>query len=275
MHVSPPVTGPATLGSEQGFGLIELLVSMLIALVVSLAAFSILQFTTDDVSRITSRTHVDQTGRVALEKIMLELHSACVSVNVNPIQPKSNSSDIKFISETSPLNTEKEPVSSLSTVKLHEIAYNESAGTLTEKSWKDSGTKLSGEYKFNNETESPLETKLLLTGVTQTGGKAGTPIFQYFRYYKEGDPGAKLGEIYPSAMTSKELEFITNANTTTETTEAEKVAKVTMSFTLTPEGHESIIAKGDQPIALEDSAVFRLAASSESGSSNLPCTQQT
>ncbi len=46
-------------------------------------------------------------------------------------------------------------------------------------------------------------------------------------------------------------------------TEAEKVAKVTVSFTLAPEGKESLLAKGDQPVALEDSAILRLAPSSE------------
>ena len=30
-----------------------------------------------------------------------------------------------------------------------------------------------------------------------------------------------------------------------------------MSFTLPPEGKEGILAKDDQPIALEDSAIFR------------------
>ena len=262
--------------SEGGFGLIEVLVSMLIGLVVSLAAFSILQFTTDDVSRITARTHVDQTGRVALEKIMLQLHSACVSVNVNPIQAKSNNNAIKFISETSPLNGSGEPVSSLPTVKLHEIIYKPAGGstpgTLTEKSWPDVGTKPNGEYRFNNESASPSESQLLLTGVSET---PGVPVFQYFRYYKEIDPGAKLGELNPNRMGNVTLEEIKNANTATETTEAEKVAKVTVSFTLAPEGHESIIAKGGQPVALEDSATFRLAASSESSNSNLPCTQQT
>ncbi len=85
---------------------------MIIALVVSLAAFSILQFTTDDVSRITARAHVDQTGRVALEKIMLQLHSACVSVTINPIQAEKHGNHNEICQRNQPVNSSKEPMSS-------------------------------------------------------------------------------------------------------------------------------------------------------------------
>jgi prepilin-type N-terminal cleavage/methylation domain-containing protein len=277
-------TQPPRLFDEHGVTLIELLVAMLMALVVSLAAFSILQFTTDDVSRITSRAHVDQTGRVALEKIMLQLHSACVSVNVNPIQVKSSETRIKFVSETSSLNSSKEPTSSFATVKLHELTYTppsgKIAGTLTEKTWKSTGTNTStGEYIFNNESESPAETKLLLAGIVRTVKESKeAPIFQYYRYYNSTDAKiktgeAKLGEIDPEAMSNGEMEAEKIVNKT-KITEAEKVAKVAVSFTLTPETHESIIAKGGQPVALEDSAVLRFTpASEEAGNTNQPCAE--
>jgi prepilin-type N-terminal cleavage/methylation domain-containing protein len=268
----------AALRSDRGFTLIELLVSMLIGLVVSLAAFAMLEFTTSDVSRITSRAHVDQTGRVALEKIMLQLHSACVAVSVTPIHEGSNAENIKFISETSPLNGQSEPVpvSSLSTVRLHEIVYNSTERTLTEKSYLNTGPETAaGNYPFAKTASS---TTKLLTGVKQTENskKEFIPIFQYYRYYEKGDKGPKgeteppYGELNPNALTGagtpKEL---------TET-EAESVAKVTVSFTLAPEGHESIIAKGGQPIALEDSASFRLASPSEASTKpNGPCAELT
>lgn len=265
------------LHDDQGFGLIELLVSMLIALVISLAAFSILQFTTDDVSRITARVNVDQTGRVALEKIMLQLHSACVAATVTPIREGSTGQKIRFISETSPVNSVGEPISSLPTVRLHEIFYTSTTGALTEKSWPSTGE--SPGFEFNIPTkelslhEKAVETKLL-KGVKQSEITNETtrltepiPIFRYYHYYKEGETGAKLGQIDPEPFNSSESETKTNA---------EKVAKVTVSFTLAPEGHESIIAKGDQPIPLEDSAIFRLATSSEtSGTTNVPCSPET
>jgi prepilin-type N-terminal cleavage/methylation domain-containing protein len=251
----------AELRGERGFTLIELLVAMAMGIIIILAAFSLLDFTTRDVSRITSRTQVDQTGRVALEKLMLQLHSTCVAPTVNPIYPKSTSTVLRFISESSPLNTFKEPVSSLSTVRLREIVYTPASGktegTLTEKSWPSTGT--SPNYVFN-ENAAPTERKLL-TGVTQT---ASEPVFRYYRYYREGDTGAKLGQINPNPVAvplEKELE-------------SEIVSKVTVSFTLAPEGQESAFAKGDRAVALEDSAILRLAPSSEASSNpNYPCSQ--
>jgi prepilin-type N-terminal cleavage/methylation domain-containing protein len=284
--MSQPHTPPASLRDERGFTLIELLVAMVIGLIVSLGAFSLLEFTTSDVSRVTARAHVDQTGRVALEKIMLLMHSACVAVTVNPIQSKSNETEIKFISETSSLNIYKEPVSSLTTVRMHEIIYNKSTGTLTEKSWPSTAASVSPEYKFN-ETEAKTKHELtettLLTGVKQTEITNETthltekvPIFRYYRYYEESDTEAKLGQLDPginnAGMSNAEME---RENAAKET-EAERVAKVTVSFTLTPGSKEGILAKGDQPVALEDSAIFRLATSSEAtGNPNLPCTQTT
>jgi prepilin-type N-terminal cleavage/methylation domain-containing protein len=271
--MSPLGTQPPRIVDEHGFSLIELLVAMIMGLVISLAAFSILEFTTSDVSRITARAHVSQTGRVALEKLMLQLHSACVSVNVNPIQAKSSGTTLKFVSETSPVNSNHEPSSSFSTVKEHEITYTprsgKIAGTLIEKSRTSIGlNNATGEYEFNP-SEKPTETKLL-SGVSQT---KEVPVFQYYRYYTSKDPEAKLGQIDPEAMSTVAMAK-EEVKEKRKVTEAEKVAKVTVGLTLAPEGYEGIIAKGGQPVALEDSAVLRFTPSSEEASSNNhPCAE--
>jgi prepilin-type N-terminal cleavage/methylation domain-containing protein len=264
--LTPPPTPRLLLLSERGFTLIEVIIAMAIGLMVSLAAFSLLEFTSNDVSRITDRAHADQTGRVALENIMLQLHSACVAVTINPIQEKSTENELKFISETSPLNVNKEPVSSLATVGLHKIVYTppsgKTAGTLTEKVWTSTGT--TPNFAFN-EAAKPATERLLLKGVSQTLNEEGKsiPVFQYYRYYNSGDAGAKYGQLDPVAISpSSKLE-------------AGYVAKVTANLTLAPETHESSFAKGDRAIALEDSAILRLAPSSEASAvPNEPCTQQ-
>jgi prepilin-type N-terminal cleavage/methylation domain-containing protein len=272
---TPGMTAPHA-GHEDGYTLVEVLIATAIGLIVSFAAFSVLEFTSSDASRITERAHADQTGRVALEKIMLQLHSACVAVNINPIYAKSTGTAIKFVSETSPLNSNKEPVSSLSTVRLHEIIYKPASGgtegTLTEKSWPSYGS--TPNYLFHNTTETPTERKLL-KGIKQSINEKGeeVAIFQYYRYYQTGDtiPTGHLtlpyGEINPAPLSNKEME---------KTEEAESVAKITVSFTLAPEGKEGAFAKGDRPVPLEDSATLRLAPASEASSSpNSPCTEQT
>lgn len=247
---------------QDGYTLIELMVAIMISMIVILAAFSLLEFTSRDVSRITDRAQADQTGRVALENIMLRLHSACVAVTVNPIQSPSSATELRLISETSPLNANNEPVSALATVGLHRYVYNASAGTLTEYTTKSTGQNTAGEFTFN-ESETPVK-RLLLTHISQTvKGGVTLPIFQYYRYYRQGDANPELGRIAQNLPV-----------TPSTPAEAAKVAKVAVNFTLAPEAHENSFAKGDRALPLEDAAVLRLAPASEAANSpNEPCTQ--
>jgi prepilin-type N-terminal cleavage/methylation domain-containing protein len=248
---------------EHGFTLIEMLVSVLIGTIVTGAAFSFLIFTTEDVSHITARVGVDQTGRLAMQKIVSELHSSCVAPNAVPVLEGSNANVLIFVSQSG-------EESAFATVEKHKIIYKAGSGTtegtLTEESFKSTG----GAAPSYTWSAIPATTRLL-TGVRQTeyAGKA-TPIFQYYRYYHEGDTP-------PSGHVTPPYGEINNTPTAAATTkEAEDITKVTVSFTLAPEGKESISFNHDRPVALEDSATFRLAPSSEASSNpNLPCTEKT
>ena len=182
-----------TLRDERGFTLIELLVAMSLGIIVSGVALSLLNFTTADVTRITERVHADQSGRVALEKLMLALHSSCLTAKSDPVKPESTEGILRFVSETSTENEHGEPSAALPTIKLHEIVYTagsgKTEGTLTEKSWTSKG--VPPNYEFN-EKETPTK-RTLLTGVqqTETAKKEILPVFRYYRYYRETD-GPKL-----------------------------------------------------------------------------------
>jgi prepilin-type N-terminal cleavage/methylation domain-containing protein len=259
--MSPAATLDTRMRGEDGFTLIELMLAMVLGLIVSLMAFSLLNFTSRDVTRITDRVHVDQTGRVALERIIQELHSACVAPTIKPVLFHSTATTIKFISETSTLNEQHAPVSSLSTVKLHEIEYVPATSSLVERLRPSSG--ISPAFTFN-ESETPEPTShTLLTNVTPT---KSTAIFRYYRYWEESDTGFKAsedaGKLNPTPLIPATA------------IEAEAIAAVVVSFTLAPEGRAGAYAEGDRPVALEDSAILRLAPSSEaSGLSNEPCTE--
>ncbi len=262
MASTPQPVGPH---DERGYTLIELLIAMVMSTVILLAAFSFLQLATGDVSRITARVRANQTARTVFERMILELHSACVTPSVAPVQASSNENAIKFVSEAGTAST-------LSNVHLHEIIFTppsgKSEGTLVEKVYNRVMPPAGGAApKYTFSTEST--TTQLLTGVKQMEG--GVPVFQYFRFYKTGDAiptGYKTlpyGELNPNAMSNAALE-----------TESAYVAKVTVSLLILPEGKEATANVNDRPVPLEDSVVFRLAPSSESSNNpNLPCSPQT
>lgn len=262
------------LRDERGFTLIELLVAMSLGIIVSGVALSLLNFTTADVTRITERVHVDQTARVTLEKLMLALHSSCLAVKTagtDPIRSESSETKLRFLSETSAENTYGEPSAALPTIKLHEVIYTPASGkkegTLTEKSWTSLSTSTPPAYKFN-ESETPT-TRTLLTGVekTENAKKEIVPIFRYYRYYREGESKAVLGELDPTSVVGLGEKL--------PESEAPNIAKVSVSFTAVPEGKENKVNTelgGGRPVALEDSAILRLSPSSES-SPNSPCAE--
>ncbi len=257
---------------EEGMTLIELIVAMSLGIIVTGIALSLLNFTTADVTRITERVHVDQTGRVALEKLMLALHSSCVATKAEPIRSGSTEKVLRFVSETSEVNKYGEPSSSLPTIRLHEVIYTPASGkiegTLTEKSWPSTG--VPPKYEFN-EKATPT-TRILLTGIKQTENekKELVKLFRYYRYYKTTDTKPTLGELDPT-----EYVLNTKASTTEQKEEAAQIAKVTVTMTAVPEGKENkentSLGNG-RPVALEDSAILRLSPSSEE-SGNLPCAE--
>lgn len=200
------------------------------------------------------------------KKLMLALHSSCLTAKSDPIKPESTESKLRFVSETSAENEYGEPSAALPAIKLHEVVYTagsgKTEGTLVEKSWTSKG--IPPNYEFN-EKETPTQ-RIVLTGVqkTENSKKELVPIFRYYRYYKETDSKAVLGELDPTPIVSVNEK------------EALDVAKVSVSFTAVPEGKENKLNTqfgGGRPVALEDSAILRLSPSSEENSSNLPCAE--
>jgi hypothetical protein len=75
-------------------------------------------------------------------------------------------------------------------------------------------------------------------------------VFQYYRYYEPSDSGYESGHLNPTALA-----------TPLTATSAASVARVTVAFSVAPEStrHNE---KALTPIALEDSAVYRLTPAS-------------
>ena len=89
----------ARLAGQRGFTLVELLVGMVAAMVVSSGLFTILDVTLHQTTRTQSRVDATQRARNALETIENEMHSACVEHRVIPIRQGSTASSVIFLSQ--------------------------------------------------------------------------------------------------------------------------------------------------------------------------------
>lgn len=241
MPVRPRPSAPANLRDQRGLTLIELLVAMIAGLVVSLAAFSILDTSLSQSARIADRVSADQRGRTAMEKIMLKLHSSCVAAKTTPVEPGSEANKLLIISQTG-------SEASFSKVLLHKVYLEK--GNLIDAAYPNTGAKPAPNWEFSGAPES---TQTLLTGVTQSESSEKTliPIFQYYRY--EG-----------SALSKTAL------STPLKEKEAEETAAIVVSFTTTPESGTADKRAGERSVNLTDTAVLRFSPASPSAS-NLPC----
>jgi prepilin-type N-terminal cleavage/methylation domain-containing protein len=237
-----PLRRNSPAGDEQGFTLIELLVAMVIGLVVSSAAFAILDTSLKQSTRTADRISANQRGRVAMEKIILKLHSSCVAPETTPVEPESNGTKLLIVSQTG-------SEASLAKVTLHKLTLEE--GKLTDTSYPNTEAKPAPNWEFSKVASN---IQILLTGVTQSENsktKETIPLFQYYKY-----EGTELSK--------------TPLGTPLKEAEADATAAITVSFTAAPESGTVGKIAGDRTVDLADTAVLRFRPASASGS-NLPC----
>jgi hypothetical protein len=253
--------------SAEGFGLVELMVSMALSTVIVLAAVALVEFVHVDVTRTDAQVSTDQRARSVLENIMLELHSGCLLPREHPVRKESSATVLRFISGSGagPVPT---------SVVLHEVLYttltvhHHSERVLAEYTYP--GSISNGKVLINESSTARrpsgnprilAENILESTEKSESGSLVTLPVFSYYRYYEEGNAGYEAGVIDPTPLATPLTE-----------TEAEKVSKVTIAFSVAPEGDLQGIAKTLEPLALKDSAVYRIVPASTVGSAApAPC----
>jgi hypothetical protein len=178
----------AVLCDEGGYSLIELLVSIITGVVICFALFAILNFATDQTARLTGYAQATQQGRLAMTKIVDELHSACISPGFAPVQVGSGSTELRFINAYS-----EEAVISKSQVNEHRIVWNEKAETLTDYTYPTVKEVAWPIFEYSA-TASPAGGVQIANNVTETesGGKK-IPIFRYYSYKGESGESATTG----------------------------------------------------------------------------------
>jgi hypothetical protein len=144
------------LEDEDGTSMVELVVGMGMGMVVLTGLSILLIMTMRGNARVDARSEASDNARVAMTRIMEELHSACVSPTEPPVQSSSTPNKLVFRHGTYGGGAETLNQGATET----EFVYSEPAKTLTE---------INGAAK-----------RILLSNVSQamTNG-AATPIFRY------------------------------------------------------------------------------------------------
>jgi predicted RecA/RadA family phage recombinase len=235
----------SSLSGEAGFTLIEALVAMVSGLIVVAAAFAILQVSLRQTTRIADKVSADQRGRMAMEKIMLELHSSCVSNGANPILVGSEGSKLIFESHTGT----SEP---FFTSGLKHIITLE--GTTLVDRYYQSTTGVEGKWRYPAESE-PTKTVTILTNVYAPG--SGT-MFEYFKYTKL--TAKELAEGKHVALNQILAVPLSAAD-------AKSAAKVNVNFNAAPDTNNTATGR---VIAFNAGAVLRLTPATDTGA-NEPC----
>jgi type II secretory pathway pseudopilin PulG len=273
----PTISLPG-IGDERGFTLMELLVSMLMAVVVTGALFAILEISTSQTTLITDKVQANQLGRTAMTRIVDELHSSCLAPSFSPIQENSSESELIFknaySSEAVILNNKEAEAKTAGTgVFEHQIVWSPTAKTLTDYTYKSTSGE-GAEAKFptitsNHEHATPTSGVLLASNVIQT---PGVPIFKYYVYYKESTSSSStpLGSLIEIENKYLPLKAETEAGSKEEKAySSNNVSSVLISFRQAPSDGKT---EHDQYIDLSNQATLALSApNSETPIQDSPC----
>jgi Tfp pilus assembly protein PilW len=151
---------------ERGVTVIELVVATLAGMTVFLGLTMVVVGAMHQTTRVSKRVHATQDARTVLHRIVTELHSACVSADVAPIQQNSSGTSMSFVYQTG-------SAPSLTPV-LRQVTLTGSTLTLTTYNATSGSTP---KWTFNS---TPASTQTLITGVSAVSGSI--PLFRYYKY---------------------------------------------------------------------------------------------
>ena len=219
--LTPESNEIVALGDAAGFMLIETLVAMISAIVVTGALFAILIVSLHQTSRITGRVQATQLGRTTMTRMVDELHSACIAREFTPIQPKSSETELIFISG---VGTE----AVLSKAYLHKITYSKTEGILVETTIASS----SGEWP-NFEYKSTPTTRRIGEYISQSkNGELPIAVFQYYKYAESSTSTNAVTTLAPEPLKAE-------AGTGLTATQSKEAAAVQINYTAgAPEGKQ-------------------------------------
>lgn len=161
------------LREEDGLTLTEMLVAITIAMIVSLACFSLIEFTMRRAGEIQGRVEASQKGRAAMDTITRQMRSqVCLSSSVPPMAAATNSSATVYVDHTD--GTSGMPP------EMHTITFDPASRRIVQRDFVGTGTAPAIVFPV-----APNRTKTLLEGVVPyrpPGAPQDLPIFRYFAF---------------------------------------------------------------------------------------------
>jgi hypothetical protein len=230
-----PVKRELSLKDEEGTSMVEVVVGMGMGMVVLAGLSILLIMTVRGNARVDARAEASDNARVTMTRIMEQLHSACVSPTLSPVQSGSKSTQLIFKHGTYGGQASASPEAITTT-----IAYSS----------KEDGTLWETDVVSGKETKRLLLSHVSLpTSEQSKGGR----VFQYANNTVQPGPFEWTG-----------IEHILSAE------EAEKTILVTVAFTARPKSEP--VADAGSATEIENSATLRLTPPVyEEGKQAKPC----
>ena len=215
----------SALRREEGMTLPELLIAIIIALVVSFAAFSLIEVVMRRTAETQGRVEASQRGRAAMDAMTRQLRSqVCLSSTIPPMAA-GDPNVASFYVDLSDGATGLPP-------ELHTITYDPTARTLTERDYAGTGTAPAITYPTAATRTKTLAENVILDSTT--------PIFRYYAFNSATPPR-------PATLLATPL----------STTNLGLVARIELSFRTLPPKALSPTTRGS--IVLQDEVYIRAA----------------
>ncbi len=260
-----PLRHRLPLRDQRGFTLVETLVAMVTGIIVTGALFAILEFSMHQSGRLTEVAQATQLGRTAMNRIVDELHSGCLSVKFAPVREGSGENKLILIdgygeNAEVPATAVKTETKGIEGVRRDEIEFNEAKGTLTDAGTLGSGLEANGEYAFaGTKTTVQLGEKV----AKAEAEKKAVPVFRYYKYNTAAATSTEA-----ASTTLKQIELKSGE---TLKANAKEVAAVDVSFNIAP-NDTNTSQKTGRSVDLNDQSTFAFSApNSESTIVAGPC----
>jgi Tfp pilus assembly protein PilW len=221
------VTAPS-LSDERGTTMVELLVGMAMGMIVLVGLSMTIITVLHGTSRVDARVEATDNARIAVTRIMEELHSACISPQIAPVRQNSTGTSLIFWHAASSQGEKVQP-----TPVKSAIVY--SNGTLTQTDYAQvGGTAPNWTFEGEGGNHGTGSTRTLLSDVAP-GLESGS-VFAYEKY--------EAGSLKPLSAAGL--------------SEAEAKATIVVKVALTASPRSSPVADAGSAATVDDSATLRL-----------------